>query len=191
MDETTHSDTHADTTGAAPRKSRRGVPWSALLVLVVIAFAAGSLWQYYEASTAREQLTALQQELEVERLRVDLVQAALSANAGDFETARTRMSALFTQLQERSPTLPAQVSGTAESFLVMRDEVITGLSRSNPAYAGILFGMVEELENAIGRSRGEPTVGPPAGGTTGVGEGPGTGDQPVEPETTATEPSGG
>lgn len=190
MDETTHSDTHADTTGAVPRKSRRGVPWSAFLVLVVIAFAAGALWQYYEASTAREQLTAVQQELEVERLRVELVQAALSANAGDFETARTRMSALFTQLQERSPTLPAQVGGVAESFLGMRDEVITGLSRSNPEYAGVLFGMVEELDTAIGHSRGEPPVGPPAGGTPTGGEGPGTGDQPVAPETTATEPSG-
>lgn len=189
MDETTRSDTHADTTGAAPPKSRGGVPWSAFIVLLVIAFAAGFLWQYYEASTARQQLTAVEQELEVERLRVRLGQAALAASAGDFETARTRMSTFFTQLQERSPTLPAEVGGVAESFLDRRDEVITGLSRSNPEYAIVLYGMAEELGTAIGQSRGEPPAGPPADGTGG-GQGPGTEDPPVEPGTTATEPSG-
>lgn len=158
--DTTHTTGHTATTGAVREKTRRGVPWGVLIVLTIIAFAVGFLWQFYEATTAREELSAVEQELEVERLRIHLGQAALAANSGDFEAARTQMSSFFTQLQDQAPAMPAEVRSVGDDFLTMRDEVITGLSRSNPEYAAVLYGMVEDLGEAIARSRGEP------GGTT-------------------------
>lgn len=193
MDETRRSDTTTETTGqtattgAVREKTRKGVPWGVLIVLLIIAFGAGFLWQFYAATTAREELSAVEQELEVERLRIHLGQAALAAHAGNFEAARSQMSGFFSTLQEKSQAMPGEVRLVAEDFLTMRDEVITGLSRSNPEYAAVLYGMVEDLGEAIARSRGEAA--PPA--TPPVGEGPSApGAQPSGSGTGELDPSG-
>lgn len=160
MDETTRNDGTAAGPGTTDpvgepvvREGRRGVPWGVMAVLLVVAFGAGFLWQFYAATTAREELSATEQELEVERLRIHLGQAALAAHSDDFEAARSQMSSFFTQLQEKAPHMPQEVRHVADDFLSMRDEVITGLSRSNPEYAAVLYGMVEELGTAIRRAR--------------------------------------
>lgn len=164
------------TTGAA-KTGRKGAPWGLLVVLVVLAFAGGFLWQFYEASTVRDQLTAAEQELALERLRVHLGQAALAAQAGNYEPARRQMSTFFTQLQEEAPAMPPQVQSLAQDFLSMRDEVITGLSRSNPEYAGVLYGMLEQFGNTLdglrpgGADGGMPTGGPDGGAATPVDTG--------------------
>lgn len=129
---------------------RRGVLWA--VVAILIAFSAGFLWQYLEARTVRGELTAVEQELQLERLRVHLGQAALSAQSGDFERARQQMSTFFNQLQESTDAMSPEVQTIAGDYLDMRDEVITGLSRSNPEYGAILLGMHERLNAAIDRS---------------------------------------
>lgn len=184
MDETTNPETTSRTTGAEPPSTRTGVPWGVMLVLLVIAFGVGFGWQFYEATTVRGELSAAQQELEVERLRIQLGQAALAAHSGDFEAARTQMSDFFTQLQEKAPAMPAEVRRVAEDFLNMRDEVITGLSRSNPEYAAVLYGMVEELGQAITWSRGEVPDGSPGQG----GPPPAAGDEPAGDQPGEAEP---
>lgn len=128
--------------------------WAVLAV--VIAFAGGFLWQFYEASTVRGELDATEQELVLERLRVRLGQAALAANTGSYEPARQQMSDFFGQLQDLSPALPTEVRRVADDFLTMRDDVITGLSRGNPEYAAVLYGMHETLSTAIDRSQATP-----------------------------------
>lgn len=138
-----------DTPGnAAPPKRGRGLLWSFLAA--VVAFGAGYGWQYYESMDIREQLAETRQELMVEQLRVRLGQAAIAAQAGDYESARQRMSAFFTQLDEVAPTLPDPMAGVSEAFLAMRDDVITGLSRANPRYAEVLYGMLDRFRNVAG-----------------------------------------
>lgn len=122
------------------------------MVAILIAFSAGFLWQYLEARTVRGELTAVEQELELERLRVHLGQAALSAQSGDFESARQQMSTFFNDLQESTDAMSPEVQTIASDYLAMRDEIITNLSRSNPEYGTILYGMHERLNAAIDRS---------------------------------------
>ncbi|MFP4624433.1 MAG: hypothetical protein ACOCVZ_09505 [Gemmatimonadota bacterium] len=164
-------------TGSVRKKSGKGVLFG--LLAVVVAFAAGFLWQFYEATTVREQLTQAEQELAVERLRIRLGQAALAAQAGDYESARRQMSVFFTRLQEVGNELPNEMTGPAADFLAMRDDIITGLSRSNPEYAGVLYGMLEQMTAAAE----EAAVGP------GMPTGPGSEAAPRD--TTPAEPATG
>lgn len=165
-----------DTAGPA----RKGAPWGLLFVLVVLAFAAGFLWQFYEATTVRDQLAVAEQQLALERLRVHLGQAAIAAQSGEFEPARRLMSTFFSQLQEESATMTPQVRRVAERFLGMRDDVITGLSRSNPEYAAILYGMLQEFGNALDAL-------PPPAGEPAPGADPGTAAPADDP---GTDPGG-
>ncbi|NIP82738.1 MAG: hypothetical protein GWM90_27370 [Gemmatimonadetes bacterium] len=170
-----------ETPGTEPRpamepvrkKRGRGMLWA--LLAVVVAFLAGFGWQWYEASTVRDELAATRQELRVERLRVRLGQATLAAQAGDYESARQQMSEFFTTVQQQSATLPDSVAAVTDGLLAMRDEVITGLSRSNPEFAGVLYGMLERFRNAAGL--------PAAGGTPMTGARPEAGPegQPAVP----------
>ncbi len=138
--------------GPAPKKKGRGFLWA--LLAVVVAFGAGYLWQYFEAQDIRDRLAAVEQELAVEHFRVRLGQATMAAQAGEFEAARLQMSDLFNSLQDQMGTLPAGVEEVARDFLARRDDIITGLSRSNPAYADVLYGMQERLAAAVQRGAG-------------------------------------
>lgn len=159
--------TQTQTPAATPRKGGRGFLWG--FIAVLLAFGAGFGWQYYEASLIREELAQTQQELKVERLRVRLGQAAISAQNGDYETARQRMSDFFTRLDASLPDLPEAVARMGNDFLATRDDVITGLSRSNPEYAGLLYNMLDRFRSVAGLeeqmtpetpSGGEPAMAP-------------------------------
>lgn len=131
-----------------PRKRGRGLLWG--FIAVLLAFGAGFGWQFYEASLVREELASTQQELMVERLRVRLGQAAIAAQSGDYESARRGMSEFFTRLDQAHLSLPDSTAIVADEFLAMRDEVITGLSRSNPEYADVLYGMLDRFRDVAG-----------------------------------------
>lgn len=133
---------------SAPRRRGPGFLW--FLIAVLLAFGAGFGWQFYEANQVRTELSETQQELMVERLRVRLGQAAIAAQSGDYEGARQRMSEFFTRLTEVLPALPEGLATVADEFLAMRDEVITGLSRSNPEFAGVLYGMLDRFRSVAG-----------------------------------------
>lgn len=133
---------------AAPRKRGRGVLWA--FIAVVLAFGAGFGWQFYEADQVRAQLSETRQELMIERLRGRLGQATIAAHTGDYESARQGMSGFFTRLDEVALTLPDPAAQIADEFLAMRDEVITGLSRADPEFAGVLYGMLEQFRSATG-----------------------------------------
>lgn len=170
MDETPRTErerTTAPPAGPAGKTTGGWMGWA--LGLFAIVFLAAFIWQFYEAYTTRGELDEVEQELAMERLRVHLGQAALSAQSGNYEAARSQMSTFFTRLQEEGPAMTPEVRGVAEDFLTMRDDVITGLSRGNPEYGGVLYGMLETLGSAIdesldtGRDAGMPTGGgPPA-----------------------------
>ena len=144
--------TGPQTPNATRRKGGRGFLWA--FVAVVLSFLAGFGWQWYEANALRDQLAATQQELQIERLRIRLGQAALAAQAGDYEGARQQMSDFFTRLQTVGPTLPDTLAHTSERLLAMRDDVITGLSRANPEFAGVLYDMLRRFRHAAAPSLG-------------------------------------
>jgi hypothetical protein len=184
MDDTPHADTPSARSGR--KSSGRGLLWAFLAV--VIAFLAGFFWQWYEASTIRDDLAATRVELEVERLRVRLGQASLAAQSGDFESARRQMSAFFTHLQERGDQLPDEVTALADDFLGMRDEVITGLSRSNPEYAGVLYGMLQQLGTTLDSAWTTPGGMPTGGGEEPAA--PSTADTTASPDADTSPPAG-
>lgn len=148
MDDTRETGPRPTSTPTAEMTSKTGRGPLLAMIAVVIAFVIGFGWQFYEASTVRTELSATQQELLVEHLRAEIGQAALAASIGDYERARRQMSGFFSRISEVSASLPQPVADVAVEFMVMRDEVITGLSRSNPDYVGVLYGMAERLSGA-------------------------------------------
>ena len=149
MDETPRTEPRPSTEmERGARRKERWILWA--LAAVVVAFLAGFLWQYFEASSVRSELEVTARELRVERLRIQLAQAAIDAQAGEFERARQQMSAFFTEIGRDAEPLPEQVQRVSEEFLTRRDEVITGLSRASAEYSGVLFGMLDRLNAAAG-----------------------------------------
>ena len=141
------------------RKSGKGLLWG--LLAVVLAFMAGFGWQFYRATQIGEQLEQAEAELRVERVRVGIAQAALAAQAGDFERARSGMSDIFTRLQQTDQQLPPDLRVHADAMLERRDEVITGLSRSNPAYVDVLYDFLRGFSMMSAESA-EPAAPAPA-----------------------------
>jgi hypothetical protein len=158
------------------RPGGKGMLWG--LLAVVIAFFIGFFWQFYEATTVRSTLAATEQDLVVERLRYQLTSAALAAQGERYEEARSEMSRFFNGIQVQQWVLPDRLRDVSNEFLAMRDDVITGLSRGNPEYADVLFGMLRRFQEAMpdaepaapateptGRPAGETPPGePPAPG---------------------------
>lgn len=171
MDDTPHTGTTASPTPDGRKKTGRGVLWG--LLAVMIAFSAGFLWQFFEATTARQQLADTESELVVERLRVRLGQAALAAQSGRYESARQQMSTFFGELRQQEGLINPRIEIVAEDFLAMRDEVITGLSRSNPEYADVLSGMLDRFSTAIDQARGATDSTDAGASDTGSEGGPG------------------
>jgi hypothetical protein len=151
-----------------PKRDRTGGKGVAIaLIAVVIAFFIGFFWQFYQATTVRRTLSETEQELVVERLRVQLANAAIAAQAGRYEESRRQMSDFFSRIQTEEWALPDDLRSVAREFQAMRDDVITGLSRANPEYAAVLFGMLDRFEGAV-PAQGAPDTAPPGPGTPGA-----------------------
>lgn len=167
---------------ATSRPNRKTAGKGVLLAVlaVVIAFFIGFFWQWYVAGNVRSDLDRAEQELKVERLRVQLAQAAMAAHADDFEDARALMSDFFTQLQDQREELPPELERAADDMLSQRDDVITGLSRANPEYAGVLRRMLRRItgDPAISTQPVDEPTETPTRDTTGA-----TGD-PLAPRDT-------
>jgi hypothetical protein len=169
MDETPRTEPRESSGRLDIRAGRHGWLWG--LLAVVLAFFIGFFWQFYQATTVRATLTATEHELVVERLRVQLANAAIAAQSGRYEAARREMSDFFNRVHTQRALLPRELRTVAEEFLAMRDDVITGLSRSNPEYAGVLFGMLDRFEAAV-PAQGAARTGAPAGDPPGPSPGP-------------------
>ncbi len=153
-----------DTTKGEPQENRepaprriggRGLLWG--LLVVVIAFFIGFFWQFYQATTVRRVLSETEQELLVERMRVQLASASIAAQAGRFEEARREMSTFFNRIHHERWALPDEMRPLVNEFLAMRDDVVTGLARAQPQYADVVMGMRERFEEAMPE---DPAPGP-------------------------------
>jgi hypothetical protein len=183
MDETPR--TQPERTTGINRMRPTGLMWAVLAI--VIAFFIGFFWQFYQATTVRATLRGTEQELVVERLRVQLANAAIAAQTGQYETARRQMSDFFNRIQAQQWALPDRLRTVSNEFLAMRDDVITGLSRGNPEYAGVLFGMLDRYEEAV------PAQGPPPPQETEPAQQapPAGGAQPAQPTEPGAPPEEG
>jgi hypothetical protein len=152
---------------ATPVKKKRGRSFLVFFVAVAIAFLAGFLWQFYEATTVREQLSITEEQLRVERLRVRLSQAAMAASTGDYEASRQHMSDFFTRLQAQEEQLPEELRSVARDLLLQRDDVITGLSRARSEYAGVLYDMLGQFTGTAPAMGGAARPAPDAAGPAG------------------------
>jgi hypothetical protein len=149
---------------ATPASTQPRGKWLGFAFLaVVIAFFIGFGWQFYRATTVGHALSAVEHELVVERLRVQLANAALAAQDGRYEAARREMSDFFSRVHSQRAFLPDPLVSVTDEFLAMRDDVITGLSRANPEYAGVLRGMLDRFNEAV------PVVGAPTPGADASG----------------------
>jgi hypothetical protein len=171
MDETPRTEPRESAERPGIRTGRHGWLWA--LLFVILAFLIGFFWQFYQATTVRATLAATEHELVVERLRVQLANAAIAAQAGQYEASRREMSDFFNRIHAQRAILPQELRPVADEFLAMRDDVITGLSRANPEYAGVLFGMLDRFEAAV-PAQGAPRIDTPESGMGG----PPPGNQP-------------
>jgi hypothetical protein len=169
MDETPRTEPRESSRRFSVRSGQHGWLWA--ILLVVLAFFIGFFWQFYQATTVRATLTATEHELVVERLRVQLANAAIAAQTGRYEASRREMSDFFDRIHGQRAILPQELRTVADEFLAMRDDVITGLSRANPDYAGVLFGMLDRFEAAV-PAQGAARAGTPQGGAQGPSPGP-------------------
>jgi hypothetical protein len=124
---------------------------------ITLAFASGAWWQFLDARPTEERLQVVESEAaslnrELARTRaLARVGVALSlVHDGRFEAARQSASGLFTELQslvDSDPDSPSEFSFA----LARRDEIITALSRSDPAVGDELTRVFRSLAAALGR----------------------------------------
>jgi hypothetical protein len=118
--------------------SMRRVVIYAVLLLVVFLFGFVPMWlRFRECSHS---LTQAGHYLSIARIENTLASAAIDARRGDYEPARQSASKFFTSLRVEidksndSALSPTQRDGF-QSVFASRDEIITLISRSDPASA--------------------------------------------------------
>ena len=135
--------------------SRRWLIWPAL---IVVAFLAGLLPMWWSKSNVSAELDRTKIELRRQEHLNSLSAAALYARRGEYETARQYASKFFTDMQAEmdiaeSKTLTAQERTQIPQLIAGRDELITLLSRADPASAERLSNLYIEYRLATGGSQ--------------------------------------
>jgi hypothetical protein len=119
-----------------------GINWKRLGVYLAIAlalFLLGLIPMWLKARTAASQRDAAQQELRLSQMQNKLSAATLDARRGDYEPARQMASDFFTTLRaqidtgEDASAITSSQRERVRPLLDQRDDIITLLSRSDPA----------------------------------------------------------
>ncbi len=143
------------------------------VVLVLVAFGAGFLWQYLRANDLQDQLDATRHALALENLEATLGAATIAAQQASFEVARQRASDFYTGLQvlfsgQEAVPAPAEL----QELLQRRDATITLLSRADPRAAEELTSQYSRFSAAVGGpNQALPSGGPARTGAAGQGAG--------------------
>lgn len=154
-------------------RDQKASPRNLLIVaiLVALAFSIGFLWQFLAAREARTELASVRTELTQEELGALLASAVIQVDNGGYENARQIMSEFFGGLRENLADASPAVRAEFEALLGRRDDVITALSRSDPAADRLLTRMYVRYQVATdGPGRGLPLP-EPATGTDTAGTG--------------------
>lgn len=117
---------------------------------VVLAFGIGFGWQYLRAENLEEAFASTEAELALRSLEGTLGAAAIEAQRGSFEAARTLTSEFFTGLQQNVDAAPLPAQEELRGILDERDAIITALSRAEPAAGEALVRLFVRYRVAIG-----------------------------------------
>ncbi|MBA3890959.1 MAG: hypothetical protein H0X64_10545 [Gemmatimonadaceae bacterium] len=120
--------------------------WYVLALLA--AFALGALWQYVGARRGAAALGTAQSALAEARLEATLASAVIEVQGGNYEGGRQLASDFFTGLQRHVATAPPEAAALRPLY-AQRDNVITVLSRNDPASAGLLSRALTDFRAAI------------------------------------------
>lgn len=132
--------------------SPRWLIWPAL---VVLAFLLGLLPMWYSKYNLSQEFDKTKVELVRQQQLNSLAEAAVYARRGEYETARQNASKFFTDMQAEidnpeSKILTPQDRMQLPPLLASRDDIITLLSRADPAAAERLSNLYVEYRAATG-----------------------------------------
>lgn len=144
------------------------------VAVALVAFGAGSLWQFGSARPQVERLETAQRDLLLQRLETTLGAATIEALRGSHEIARQFASDFFTRLQTHYQSAAPPQQQAFQEILAGRDLIITALSRADPQSGSMLAQLFMRYRIALG----EP-VGPESGANS---------PPPLPPPTTTGEP---
>ena len=135
-----------DNVEAAPKASALKT-WLIRIGLLLLAFLLGFVPMWISNRQLSSDLTNINKELRRSRIRNTLSTAAIYARRGEYETARKASSNFFTDVSAEMDSGNAGILTEQESIgldrvMSERDEIITLLSRNDPASA-------ERLSNAF------------------------------------------
>ena len=135
--------------------SRRWMIWPAL---ILVAFLLGLLPMWWSKRSVSNELDRTKVELQRQEHLNSLSAAAVYARRGEYETARQNASKFFSDMQAESDnaeskTLTPQERAQIPQLLANRDDIITLLSRADPASAERLSNMYIEYRLATGGSQ--------------------------------------
>lgn len=114
--------------------------WAIYLAALLIAFLLGLVPMWLSNRSLNGELTQTRRELRRTQIQNTLSAAAISARRGDYEPSRQAASSFYSEIQAEldnanSDTLTAQEKTQLPALMSNRDDVITLLSRGDPAAA--------------------------------------------------------
>jgi hypothetical protein len=125
---------------ANPPQDDRVRRWLIRLVVLVVVFLLGFVPMWWSKRSVANDLDQTKRELRRSQLQNTLSAAAVYARRGEYETGRQSASSFFTELQAEldntgSTVLTTQEKTQIPALFSSRDDVITLLSRNDPAAA--------------------------------------------------------
>ena len=132
--------------------SRRWLIWAGL---VALAFLLGLLPMWWAKSKVSAELDRTTVELKRQQHLNSLSAAAVYARRGEYETSRQYASRFFTDMQAELDNGESKIFNAHErtqipQILATRDDIITLLSRADPASAERLSNLYVEYRAATG-----------------------------------------
>ena len=127
--------------------------WSIWLALIAVAFLIGFLPMWLSSRALKDELRSTQRELRRTQIQNTLGTAVVDARRGEYEAARQAASRFFTDVGSElagssHSVLADQERAEVGPALSERDDIITLLSRSDPAGAEKLSNLDVRYRNA-------------------------------------------
>jgi len=134
---------------------RRVIIYAALLL---IAFLLGFVPMWLTSRESSSRLSEAEHQLSLAQMQNALASAAIDARQGEYESARLAASDFFTSLRAEieidrgdAPALSLAQREGVQPLFTQRDEIITLLSRSDPASADRLSDLYVSFRKIMNR----------------------------------------
>ena len=142
-----------DTTETAPQ-SNVLQKWLIRIGLLLLAFLLGFVPMWISNRQLSANLAAREKELHRSRVQNSLTAATIYARRGEYETSRQNTSSFFTEVRAEMDKGDAGILNEQERIglnrvMAERDEVITLLSRNDPAAAERLSNIFVEYVGVV------------------------------------------